>query len=95
MLAFGGKPVGYVNAPEVHTRSETFNILTPQTQALTGLHIFDSEAWRMFMTDCGLTPSEMGGISRDQFTEYRAMIEQQQPLTTELEYLNLGYLPPR
>jgi hypothetical protein len=49
----------------------------------------------MFMTDCGLTPSEMGGISRDQFTAYRAMIEQKQPLTAELEYFKLGYLPPR
>lgn len=49
----------------------------------------------MYMTDCGLPPTAEGGISKEQFARYRALIEQKQPLTTELEYLNLGYLPPR
>jgi hypothetical protein len=47
------------------------------------------------MSDCGLPPTEVGGISKEQFMEYRAQIEDRQPISSELEYVNLGFLPPR
>jgi hypothetical protein len=49
----------------------------------------------MYMTDRGLPPSTEGGVSRDQFMRYREILEPLQPLTRELDYLQLGYLPPR
>ena len=49
----------------------------------------------MYMADRCLPPTESGGISKAQYVRYRAMIEQHQPLTPELEYLKLAYLPPR
>jgi hypothetical protein len=47
------------------------------------------------MSDCGLPPTEVGGISKEQFMEYRAQIEDRQPISSELEHVNLGFLPPR
>lgn len=49
----------------------------------------------MYMADCGLSTTESGGITKDQFMRYREKIELAQPLTTELEYTGLGYLPPK
>ncbi len=58
-------------------------------------HILHSEAWKMYMADKGLRSTETGGINKDQYMRYRERIESVQPLSTELEHLKLGYLPPK
>jgi len=49
----------------------------------------------MYMADKGLRSTETGGINKDQYMRYRERIEHVQPLSTELEHLKLGYLPPK
>ena len=54
-----------------------------------------SEAWKMYMTDQGLGPTINGGVTKDQYMRYRERIEFMQPLSAELEYLQMGFLPPK
>ena len=49
----------------------------------------------MYMTDNGLEPTMNGGITKDQYMRSRERIEFMQPLSAELEYLRLGFLPPK
>mmetsp|Transcript_746 Transcript_746/g.1286 ORF Transcript_746/g.1286 Transcript_746/m.1286 type:complete len:822 (-) Transcript_746:261-2726(-) len=53
------------------------------------------ESWRLFMDDCGLTPNSMGGIGKDVFRRYRDSLEQIQPMSDELVWLHMGFLPPK
>ena len=45
------------------------------------------------MEDIGLKPSMRGGLSPGQFVRFRERVEQEQPLTPELEQLRMGFLP--
>ena len=47
------------------------------------------------MTDNGLGPTISGGVTKDQYMRYRERIEFMQPLSAELEYLQMGFLPPK
>jgi len=46
------------------------------------------------MHDMNLISSSQGGINKEQFRKYRESIERKQSLSEELQYLNLGFLPP-
>lgn len=51
------------------------------------------EAWKIYLDDMNLKPSIEGGITKEQFRKYRQVIELKQPLSNELSYLKLGFLP--
>lgn len=51
------------------------------------------ESFRLYLEDNNIAITKRGEISMESFVKYRVMIEPEQPLSRELEYLNLGFLP--
>eukprot|EP01034_Spumella_vulgaris_P026911 gene26911-33559_t len=51
------------------------------------------ESWKLFLTDNDIHVTPRGQLDEENFIKYREVIENIQPLSTELQYLKLGYLP--
>lgn len=53
------------------------------------------ESFKLFMDDNCIAITPRGEMSVDGFLRYREMVEMEQPLSKELEYFNLGFLPEK
>lgn len=81
---------GYINFEDMRSiRGFGYNLGSPSLSAYESW-----EAWKLHMEDIGLRPTISGGINKQQYVKYRAMIELQQPLAEELHHLGMGWLPP-